>query len=362
MSSIRFHIDLQFFSGEKTEKATPRKRQKAREEGQVAKSQEVSAALILLAIFLVLLFMGKDIGERLYQFFKSFYNSYLLMNLTQETTAKLMQEITYQAVMIVWPIFLITVFIGFFSNYIQFGLLFTTKPLACKLDKLDPIKGAKRIFSMQAVVNLIKSLLKVTFIGTAVWLVLWNGKDSLLALATKSVGDMLSVVGKLTLQMGFTVAVLLIIIAILDYMYQRFQHEKQLRMSKQDIKDEYKMMEGDPQIKGKIKQKQREMAMRRMMQEVPNADVVITNPTHFAVAIKYDGTTMQAPTVIAKGQDFVALKIKEIAGQNEIVTVENKPLARMLFAQVEIGQQIPEDLFQAVAEILAYVYKLKGKI
>lgn len=362
MNRVRFHVDLQFFSGEKTEKATPRKRQKAREDGQVAKSQEVAAALILLVIFLFLLFMGKSMGERLYQFFQSFFNSHLLMELTEETTEILMIEMAYQAAMLIWPIFLIAVVIGFFANYIQFGLLFTTKPLAFKLDRLDPIKGAKKIFSLQALVNLVKSVLKVAFIGAAVWLILWNGKDDLLTLATKSIGDMLAVVGKLTLQMGFTVAILLVIIAIFDYMYQRFQHEKQLRMSKQDIKDEYKMMEGDPQIKGKIKQKQREMAMHRMMQEVPNADVVITNPTHFAVAVKYDGETMQAPMVIAKGQDFIALKIKEIARENEIITVENKPLARMLFAQVEIDQQIPEDLFQAVAEVLAYVYKLKGKI
>ncbi|GEN33606.1 flagellar biosynthesis protein FlhB [Aneurinibacillus danicus] len=362
MTQIRFQVDLQFFSGEKTEKATPRKRQKAREEGQVAKSQEVSAALILLAIFLFLLFMGKGMGERLYRYFQSFFTNYLLMDVSEETTEQLMLEMVYQAAIIVWPFFLIAVVIGFFANYIQFGLLFTTKPLVFKLERLDPVKGAKKLFSLQALVNLVKSILKVLFIGTAVWFILWGGKDELLTLATKSVGDMLTVVGKLTLQMGFTVAVLLLILAIFDYMYQKFQHEKQLRMSKQDIKDEYKMIEGDPQIKGKIKQKQREMAMRRMMQEVPNADVVITNPTHFAVAIKYDGTSMQAPTVIAKGQDFVALKIKEIAQNHEIVMVENKPLARMLFAQVEVNQQIPEDLFQAVAEVLAYVYKLKGKI
>ncbi|MBN6185814.1 flagellar biosynthesis protein FlhB [Aneurinibacillus sp. BA2021] len=362
MNRLRFQVDLQFFAGEKTEKATPRKKQKAREEGQVAKSQEVATALVLLAVFLFLLFMGRGMGDRLYQFFHSFFNNYLLMELTEETTEKLMMEVLYQSAMLIWPIFLIAVVISFFSNYIQFGLLFTTKPLMFKLDRLDPIKGAKKIFSLQAIVNLIKSILKVMFIGIAVWLILWNGKDDLLTLATKSVGDMLSVVGGLTLQMGFTVAILLVIIAILDYMYQRFQHEKQLRMSKQDIKDEYKTMEGDPQIKGKIKQRQREMAMRRMMQEVPNADVVITNPTHFAVAIRYDGTTMQAPTVIAKGQDFMALRIKEIAKDHEIITVENKPLARMLFAQVEVNQSIPEDLFQAVAEVLAYVYKLKGKI
>jgi flagellar biosynthetic protein FlhB len=362
MNAFRFHVDLQFFSGEKTEKATPRKRQKAREEGQVARSQEVPAALVLLAIFLFLLFMGKNMGERLYHFFKSFFNQYLLFELTEDTVPDLMLEMAYQATMLVWPIFLIAIAIAFFANYIQFGLLFTTKPLAFKLDRLDPIKGAKKIFSLQALVNLVKSIAKVSFIGIAVWLVLWGGKEDLLTLATKSVGDMLTVVGKLTLQVGLTVAILLVIISILDYMYQKFQHEKQLRMSKQDIKDEYKMMEGDPQIKGKIKQRQREMAMRRMMQEVPNADVVITNPTHFAVAIKYDGATMQAPTVVAKGQDFVALKIKDMAKQHDIVTVENKPLARTLYAQVEINQQIPEDLFQAIAEVLAYVYKIKGKI
>ncbi|AMA72684.1 MULTISPECIES: flagellar biosynthesis protein FlhB [Aneurinibacillus] len=362
MNTIRFQVDLQFFSGEKTEKATPHRRKKAREEGQVAKSQEVPAALVLFSLFLFLLFMGKSMGDRIYQFFQAFFNRYLLFELTEETTEKLMTEMVYQAALMVWPIFLISMAIAFFANYLQFGLLFTTKPLQLKLDKLDPIKGAKRIFSLQALVNLIKSILKVVFVGIAVWLVLWAGKEELLTLATKSVGDMLTVVGKLTLQMGFMVAGLLVVLSILDYMYQKFQYEKQLRMSKQDIKDEHKMIEGDPQIKGKIKQKQREMAMRRMMQEVPNADVVITNPTHFAVALKYDGTTMQAPTVVAKGQDFVALRIKEIAERHEVVTIENKPLARALYAQVEINQQIPEELFQAVAEILAYVYRVKGKI
>jgi flagellar biosynthesis protein FlhB len=362
MKMNRFPVNLQFFAGEKTERATPKKKQKAREEGQVAKSQEVSAALLLLAVFLFLLIMGKSTGNRLYFLFRSFYNDYLLSDLTAETVQKIMMDMVYQATMIVWPFLLLAVVVSFFANYIQFGLLFTAKPLMFKLTNLDPIKGAKKLFSMQAIVNLVKSLAKVTVIGTAAWLVLWAGKDELLTLATKTVADMISIVSKLTLQLGFTIGILLLIISILDYMYQKFQHEKNLRMSKQDIKDEYKMSEGDPQIKGKIKQRQREMAMRRMMQEVPNADVVITNPTHFAVAIAYRAEEMKAPTVIAKGQDFMALRIKEIAKENQVTTIENKPLARTLHAQVEVNQEIPEDLFQAVAEILAYVYKLRGKI
>lgn len=362
MRMLHVRMDLQFFAGEKTEKATPKKRQKAREEGQVAKSQDVSAALLLLAMFLLLLFAGKNIGEQMKQFFHSFFNRHLLMELTPENVKSLMIEMCYQAVLIVWPFLLIAAVISYFANYIQFGMLFTTQTLKFKLSALDPIKGAKKIFSMQAIVNLLKSIFKVSVVGIAAWLVLWNGKDDLLTLATKSVGDMLTVIGKLVIQLGFVIAILLIILAILDYMYQKFQHEKQLRMSKQDIKDEYKMSEGDPQIKSKIKQKQREMAMSRMMQEVPNADVVITNPTHFAVAIKYDGESMQAPVVIAKGQDFVALKIRKIAEEHDIITMENKILARTLYAQVEIQQSIPEDLFQAVAEVLAYVYRLKGKI
>ncbi|WP_336297951.1 flagellar biosynthesis protein FlhB [Aneurinibacillus uraniidurans] len=362
MYMLQIQMDLQFFAGEKTEKATPKKKQKAREEGQVAKSQDIPAASLLLAIFLLLFFAGKSMGEQMKQFFLSFFNRYLLMELTPENIRDLMIEMCYQSFLIVWPFLLVALVISYFANYVQVGMLFTTEPLKFKLSALDPIKGAKKIFSMQAVVNLLKSILKTVVVGLAAWLVLWNGKNDLLTLATKTIGDMITVIGKLIIQLGFAIAILLIVLAILDYMYQKFQHEKQLRMSKQDIKDEYKMMEGDPQIKGKIKQKQREMAMRRMMQEVPNADVVITNPTHFAVAIKYDGATMQAPIVIAKGQDFVALKIRQIAKENSIITMENKLLARTLYAQVEIHQPIPEDLFQAVAEVLAYVYRLKGKI
>lgn len=164
------------------------------------------------------------------------------------------------------------------------------------------------------------------------------------------------------MNLGIKIAAALLVLAVLDYMYQKYEHEKSLKMSKQDVKDEYKKMEGDPLIKGKIRERQRRMALQRMMQEVPKADVIITNPTHFAVALKYDGSQMEAPQVVAKGQDFVALRIKEIAKEHGVVTIENKPLARALFQRAEIGDMIPGDLFQAVAEVLAYVYKLQGKV
>ncbi|MMZ58200.1 Flagellar biosynthetic protein FlhB [compost metagenome] len=177
-----------------------------------------------------------------------------------------------------------------------------------------------------------------------------------------SVDDAFGFTAKLTLNLGLKIGAALLVISILDYIYQKYEHEKNLKMSKQDIKEEYKKMEGDPLIKGKIRERQRRMALQRMMQEVPKADVIITNPTHFAVALKYDGSKMDAPEVVAKGQDYVALRIKEIAKEHGVVTVENKPLARALFQRTEIGDSIPGDLFQAVAEVLAYVYKLKGKI
>jgi flagellar biosynthesis protein FlhB len=362
MKQNTYIMNLQFFAGEKTEKATPKRRQKARSEGQVAKSQEIAAALILLAIFLLFLILGKTMGQRMFYLFQNMFSHYLLLKLTQDSVKKLTLDMAYQGAMIAGPVLLVAVIVALAASYAQVGTLFTMEPLKFKLDRLDPIKGTKRLFSLQAVVTLIKSLLKVGSVGLVGWFVIWGAKGDLLTLATKSIGDMITVMGQLTLRLGFSIGLLLMILALFDYFYQKYEYEKNLKMSKQDIKDEYKMSEGDPQIKGKIKQRQREMAMRRMMQEVPKADVVITNPTHFAIAIQYRPEERQAPVVIAKGQDFVALKIKDAAKQHGVITMENKPLARTLYANVEINQEIPEDLFQAVAEILAYVYRLKGKI
>lgn len=210
--------------------------------------------------------------------------------------------------------------------------------------------------------ELLKSVLKMAVVGAVAFYVIWTNIQDISGLPFKSAGDTLGAVGHLAVITGISASVALFVLAVLDYLYQRFDFEKNIRMSKQEIKEEFKNMEGDPLIKSKIRQKQREMAMQRMMQEVPNADVVITNPTHFAVCLRYDEAKSDAPIVVAKGADFLAQKIKSVAKEHDIVMLENRPLARALYEQVEVGGRIPEQFFKAVAEILAYVYKIKHKI
>ncbi|WP_096199376.1 flagellar biosynthesis protein FlhB [Bacillus sp. FJAT-45350] len=354
-------LNLQFFADEKTEKATPKKRQEQRKKGQVAKSNDVNTAIILLIVFLFLWFIGGMLGYKLIDIMEHTFREYLLMELTPSSITAIFYELTMEAVVLVLPIMAIAMIAGVFSSYIQVGPLFAPEAIKMKLSKLDPIKGAKRIFSVRALVELLKSLLKISLVGIVVFTILWINLDSVMILALKSVEDGFYQIAMLTVIMGIAVALLLLILSIPDYLYQKYDHEKQMKMSKKDIKDEHKNTEGDPRIKSKRRQKQMEMAMQRMMQEVPKADVVITNPTHYAIALRYDGEKMDAPVIVAKGVDYVALKIKGIARTNNVITVENKPLARALYAQAEIGDQVPEDLFKAVAEVLAYVYRLKNK-
>jgi flagellar biosynthesis protein FlhB len=352
-------LDLQFFAGEKTEKATPKKKQDARKKGQVAKSADVNTAFIMLLVFIMLWFMGGTLQQQLLDVFRHSFQEYMLQELTINTVQTIFLELTYQSAMILGPIMIVAFIAAVAANYMQVGFLFSAEAIQMKLNKLNPIEGFKRIYSIRAIVELLKSLLKVTFVGFAAFSVIWYQMDGIMTLSRLSVGKAVSYIGQITLQMGLIASVLLIFLSVMDYLYQRFDHEKNLRMSKQDVKDEYKKSEGDPQIKSKIKEKQRQMAMQRMMQDVPNADVIITNPTHFAIAIKYDESKSDAPYVVAKGVDYVAQRIKQIAKENSVVTVENKPLARALYKEIEIGDRIPEDFFKAVAEILAYVYRLK---
>lgn len=355
-------LDLQFFAGEKTEKATPKKRADSRKKGQVAKSQDVNTAIVLLAVFLMLFFGGEYFFGSLKSIFTHTYQEYIGMDLTENSIQMIFIDILLELVKVLAPIMVVAMLAGVAANYMQFGFLFSTETIQPKLEKLDPIKGFKRIFSMRAIVEFLKSILKISLVGIVTFSIIWLRKDEILILAEKSVGAGLATIANLTVQMGLIACLLLIILAVLDYFYQKYDYEKNLRMSKQDIKDEYKNMEGDPLIKSKIKQRQREMAMHRMMQEVPNADVVITNPTHYAIALKYDENKLDAPYVVAKGVDFIAQKIKYVAKENDVIQVENRPLARALYSQAEIGDAIPEEFFKAVAEILAYVYKTKNKI
>lgn len=358
----RLVLDLQFFAGEKTEKATPQKRQESKRKGQVAKSSEVAAAMIMLGGVLLLYFTGGWMLDQILAMFRINLTQFFNWDLTPASTRTLLEQMSFEGLKIMVPMALIGMIFGFFGNYIQIGPIFSTDPLMAKLERIDPIKGAKRIFSVRALVELAKSLLKISIIGTAAFLVLWASKEELFLLSQQSVPHALSFVGGLVVKLGLTASIILLCLAVLDYIYQKYEFEKGIKMSKQDIKDEYKKSEGDPLIKQKIKEKQRQMSMNRMIQDLPNADVLITNPTHYAIAIKYDAETMEAPQVIAMGKDHLALKIKEKAKELDIVIMENKPLARALYAQVEVGDYVPEDLFMAVAEVLAYIYRLKGKI
>lgn len=355
-------LDLQFFAGEKTERATPKKRQDTRKKGQTAKSQEVNTAIGLLAVFAFIFFYASFMGDKILDTFRHSFTEFMVMKLTVDQVQLVLIDVLKQMAIILAPILLIAFIAGLGSNLLQVGFLFTGEPLKPDLNKLNPIKGFKRIFSIRALVELVKSLLKIGFVGAITFAILWMRIDDVLILSQQTVGAALKTVGTLTAQMGIAASLALLFLALFDYLYQKYDFEKNIRMSKQDIKDEHKNTEGDPLIKSKIKQKQREMAMSRMMQEVPKADVIITNPTHYAIALKYDENQTDAPIVIAKGIDFIAQKIKFIANEHEIITVENRPLARALYDQVEIGEMIPDEFFKAVAEVLAYVYRIKNKI
>ncbi len=353
------HIDLQYFSGEKTEKATPKKKEESKKKGQVAKSADVNTAVTLFAAFLMLWFTGKTAAGKLLHLVNYSLQNGLSLEPTEENVQMLFVHLVEESAGIVLPVLLTVLAAGVFASFIQTGFMFSAEAVQMKLERLNPLQGFKKIYSMRAVVELIKSILKISIIGTVTFLVIWNKKDQLMKLSQVSLESALGIFGGLAFQMGFYASLVLLFLSLLDFMYQKFDFEKSIRMSKQDIKDEYKKSEGDPKIKSKIKEKQRQMAMRRMMQEVPKADVIITNPTHYAIALKYDDQRMEAPVVVAKGVDLIAQKIKKIGAENRVALVENRPLARTLYSRAEIGDVIPEDLFKAVAEILAYVYHLK---
>ncbi|RXY99257.1 flagellar biosynthesis protein FlhB [Fictibacillus sp. S7] len=355
-------LDLQYFSGEKTEKATPKKREESKKKGQVAKSADVNTAVTLFAAFLMLWFTGSAAAQKLFHLMEFTFQHNLTVELTEQNSQLLFVVLVKETAGILLPVLLTVLAAGVFSNFIQVGFLFSGEAVRMKFERINPLQGFKRIYSLRALVELTKSVLKIAVVGCVTFFVIWSKKDQLLKVSQVSVESALGMYGKMSFQMGFYAALVLLLFSLLDYLYQKYDFEKSIRMSKQDIKDEYKKSEGDPKIKGKIKEKQRQMANRRMMQSVPNADVIITNPTHFAIALQYDDQKMEAPVVVAKGADLMALKIKKIARENKVTMVENRPLARTLYSRAEIGDAIPEDLFKAVAEILAYVYHLKNKV
>lgn len=353
-------INLQLFAGEKTERATSKRRQEARKKGQVAKSNEVTTVFVLAMSFLILQIWLPQIGVEFANFFGHLLR-YMSQDLSQETSTTLILETLFSLGKMVGPIILTAVVAGYVANVLQVGFIFSTESIKFDLKKISPVNGLKRIFSKRALSELVKSVLKTCLVGYVAFTYLWKQLSGLSLLMDAPLFQAMKLLSNVAFSAGWRVILVLFILAIADYAYQLYEYERSLKMSKQDIKDEYKTTEGDPLLKAKIKEKQRQLAMKRMMQEVPNATVVITNPTHIAVAIKYEDD-MEAPILVAKGQDLIAEKIKEIALENQVAIVENKPLARALNTRVKIGMSIPFDLYQAVAEVIAYVYRLKKRL
>lgn len=364
--------NLQFFAkegpgGEKTEPATAKKLQDARKEGQVAKSREIANGLGLLSLFLVLKFWVGNMGIQFIEVFTDIYDripeviTFWNGNMPQNDLRLVFREMMLQIIRIMGPILLVALIVAFLSDVVQVKWQPTAKPLKPKFNKLNPISGFKKIISVNSIVELIKSIAKIGLIVIICYTYLMDKWPKLFLLYDMPLTQVLQLAGEMVTDLGIRISLVYMIIALGDFAYQKFKFSKDMRMTKQEIKEEYKQQEGDPQIKGKIRQKMREVSQRRMMQSLPQADVVITNPTHLAVAIKYEPEVSEAPVVIAKGEDYLAARIREVAKENKIEIVENKPLARMLYANVDVGQAIPPELYQAVAEVLAFVYHLQGK-
>lgn len=349
-----------FASDDKTEEATPKKKGDARKKGQIPKSKDVGLALTLLSSTIVLASLGGFVGNELKTTMITFLNNYLTMALDYNSVQKISVIVVWRLAVIFLPIVVPIMAVGVLANFLQTGALITGEPLKPDFKKLNPISGLKRMFSMRSLVQLVKDSAIVSIVGFIGYKFIKDNYTYILTLGDLNAAGVVSAVGKLAVGIFFRITIIMVIIALADYIYQRYQFNKDLRMTKQEIKEEFKQSEGDPQIKGKIRQKQREMAMRRMMQEVPKATVVVTNPTHISVALKYEEGE-SAPMVVAKGADSVALKIKEIAKENDVPIIENKPLARLMYKELDIDQEVPVEMYQAVAEILALVYKIKKK-
>ncbi|MBF0097102.1 MAG: flagellar biosynthesis protein FlhB [Magnetococcales bacterium] len=343
----------------KTEDPTGKRLSDAREKGQVINSREVSTAFVFLAATLLFFFQGKQLWQDLQQHMRFFFGGALQEDMTPFGLVKLLEESIATVLLELAPFFAGFLLLGIAASAIQHGFLLSWEPIIPNFSKINPLSGLARMFSLRSLVELIKSTLKIAVISYAVYWAMKDDVDQLMQLSSGSVEGFVTTLGEESMAILRVVTGTFLAIALLDYGYQRFHYNDELRMTKQEIKDEQKQMEGDPLIKGRIRQIQRELARRRMMEEVPKADVVITNPTHFATALLYKQGEMRAPVVTAKGRGEIAARIRAIAQEKGVPIVENPPLARTLYKEVELGHPIPQDLFKAVAEVLAYVYSLR---
>ena len=348
-------------SGEKTEQATPKKRQDAREKGEVAKSRELPSVAVLLASLLTFVFFGSYMYNHIKMIMKNSFSLPFSREMNVLDFIDFAREAIVSFLVSLGPLLAMIVVAAIFSNIIQVGFMLSGKSIMPKLSKLDPIKGFGRLFSKQSVMELLKTLFKLVIVSSIGYFTIRNEMKNIYLLGDMELDSIVVYATVTTFKLFVRCTLAMIVIVIMDYAFQKYEFENKLKMTKQEVKDEHKNTEGDPQVKSRIRSIQAEMARKRMMQEVPNADVIITNPTRLAIAIKYDESAMNAPKLIAKGAGEIAKKIRELAQKHDIPIVENKELARSMYSQVEIDQEVPASLYQAVAEVLAYIYKLKAK-
>ncbi len=347
---------------EKTEKATGKKRRETRQEGQVVKSVEVISVAVLLAGLLALYFGGKYIYVNLEEFMKELFSFESVLNLNDQYIINLLIKVLSKFVLTVLPVFAAVFLIALAVNIVQVGFVISFKAISPKFNKLNFITGFAKLFSLKSFVEALKSFLKLIVVGGVAYFSIKGEIDIISHLYDKSLASIYIYILNISFKIFIWVIIVMMVIAIFDYIYQKWQFEQQIKMTKEEVKEERKQMEGDPKVKAKIRSIQLDAARKRMMQDVSDADVIVTNPTHLSIAIKYDSDVMSVPKVVAKGAGIIAEKIKEIAKKSNVPVVENKELARNLYGIVEVGSDIPSELFQAVAQLLAYVYKLKGKI
>jgi flagellar biosynthetic protein FlhB len=349
---------------QKTEEPTQKKLDETRKKGQVPMSREMNNWIMLLAGTIIISGYGGYFVQELGIILKNIVEISAFTNISEKEGAfsELMIMITMDIFWLIAPIFLFLSIAAFLAPFIQIGPLFAPESIKPKLDKISPIQGFTRIFSMRSLMEFVKGLIKIALITGVASIILYpymSGIDHFMQL---EVLDILKEILAIFIRMMVGILAVFFVVAALDVFYQRYEHMKKMRMSKQEIKDEYKQAEGDPHVKGRLKQLRMQKAQQRMMSNVPEADVVITNPTHYAVALKYKPESMDAPVMVAKGVDEVAMRIREVAKEHDITIYEAPPLARALFDTMDIDDMIPEEHFKAVAKVISYVFKLKGKM
>jgi flagellar biosynthetic protein FlhB len=348
--------------GEKTEAPTPRRRQEAREQGNIARSPDLTAAVIILAGMVSLKWFGDGLVQALRILMGRLLDQEWLTTSGADINATVLAALVVVGKAIA-PVLLGLMIAAVLVNLVQVGLFFSPKRLQPRLEALSPLKGLGRLFGRgNGLVTLVMNLLKLSLVTAVAYSAIHGRLNQILGVSGLEFGQIFLLGASVVYAVAIRIGILLLVLALIDYAYQRWRNERQLRMSKQEVKDEMRRMEGDPQIKQRRRQIQLQRVMQRIRKEVPQADVIVTNPTEFAVALKYDHETMHAPRVVAKGQGYIAQVIRQIAVENGVPILERKPLARALYRLVEVGQEIPEQFYAAVAEILAYVYELSGKL